>query len=94
MEIDLDIWEIYKILEQGTANQQVFIQECKEYDCYEEAIHILDFLQSFDTIRGLLNGGSISINNDDHEENNEMVFDLGDGAYLHFTYGNYYNRRL
>lgn len=94
MEIDLDIWEIYKILEQGTTNQQVFIQECKKHDCYEEAIHILDFLQSFDTIRGLLNGGSISINDDDHEENNEMVFDLGDGAYLHFTYGNYYNRRL
>lgn len=94
MEIDLDIWEIYKILEHGNTNQQVFIQDCREHDCYEEAIHILDFLQSFDTIRGLLNGGSISINNEDSETNGEMVFDLGDGAYLHFTYGNYYNRRL
>ena len=94
MEMDLDIWEIYKILERGTVNQQRFIQDCKEHDCYEEAIHVLDFLRPFDTIRGLLNMESITINNEDHEKDNEMVFSLGDGAYLHFTYGNYYNRRL
>ena len=94
MEMDLEIWEIYKILERGTTNQQEFIRECKEHDCYEEAIHVLDFLRPFDTIRGLLDMNSISINNEEHEEDNEIVFSLGDEAYLHFTYGNYYNRRL
>lgn len=88
MKIELEIWEIYDILSEGTTNQRQFIKECDKYNCYEEAIHVLNLLQSFDTLRGLLNSGAITINNE-MKETDDMVFEVGNGAFLHFAYRNY-----
>ena len=60
MKIDLNAYEIWDLLKEGSTNQRNFIDSL-EYSEFEEFIEFIDeFYDEFD-LRGYLNGGVLSV---------------------------------
>ena len=67
MNIDLSTSEIWDLLKQGSTNQRNFIENLK-YSEFEEFIeYINDCYDEFD-LRGYLNGGVLSVEDDPVED--------------------------
>lgn len=70
MKIELNAWEIWDLLKNGSINQRDFI-DCLKYREFEEFIeHLEKYYTEFD-LRGYLNGGVLSV-----EETSEDVEDM------------------
>ena len=66
MKIDLNTGEIWDLLKQGSTNQREFVDSLK-YSEFEEFIEFIDeFYDEFD-LRGYLNGGVLSVEDDPEE---------------------------
>ena len=71
MKIELDSWEIWNLLKEGSTNQRDFIDSLY-YSEFEEFIEFIDeiydeFYDGFD-LRGYLNGGVLRVEDDPEEE--------------------------
>ena len=67
MKIDLCAGEIWDLLKEGTTNQRNFIDSLY-YSEFEEFIEFIDeFYDEFD-LRGYLNGGVLSVEDDPEED--------------------------
>lgn len=67
MKIDLSISEIWDLLKNGSTNQRDFIDDLK-YSEFEEFIEYLEeYYTEFD-LRGYLNGGVLSVEDDPVED--------------------------
>ena len=67
MKLDLSVSEIWDILKEGSTNQRNFI-ESLYYSEFEEFIEFIDeFCDEFD-LRGYLNGGVLSVEEDPVED--------------------------
>lgn len=62
MKIDLNAWEIWDLLKEGSTNQKNFI-ESLNYDEFEEFIESIEEYDEFD-LRGWINGGVLSVEDD------------------------------
>ena len=67
MKIDLNASELRDLLKEGTTNQRNFIDSLY-YSEFEEFIEFIDeFYDEFD-LRGYLNGGVLSVEDDPEED--------------------------
>ena len=67
MKIELSTSEIWDLLKEGSTNQKNFIESLR-YDEFEEFIGLID--ESYDEfdLRGYLNGGVLSVEDDPEED--------------------------
>lgn len=66
MKLDLSVSEIWDILQEGSSNQKEFVNSLY-YSEFEEFIESIDEYDEFD-LRGYLNGGVLSVEEDPVEE--------------------------
>ena len=90
MKFDLEIYEIYEILRDGTTNQQQFVENIRDEDL-ETSINffneIAEEIGINDCFRGAINGGALTIIDDDEEIDEEPFrVTLSDGRILIFDY--------
>ena len=64
MKIELNTWEIWDLLKEGSTNQREFVNSLK-YSEFEGFIEFIEeFCEEFD-LRGYLNGGVLSVEETD-----------------------------
>lgn len=66
MKIDLSISEIWDLLKNGSINQRDFISSLT-YNEFKEFIELIEDYEEFD-LRGYLNGGVLSVEDDPVED--------------------------
>ena len=66
MKIDMSVSEIWDLLKQGSSNQREFINSLR-YTEFEEFIEIIEDYDDLD-LRGLINGGVLSVEDDPSED--------------------------
>ena len=66
MKIDLSTSEIYDLLKEGSTNQRNFIDSLY-YNEFEEFMELIEDYDEFD-LRGYLNGGVLSVEDDPVED--------------------------
>lgn len=66
MKIELNAWEIWDLLKEGSTNQRNFIESLKFHE-FEEFIEIIEDYPDFD-LRGYINGGVLWVEDDPVED--------------------------
>lgn len=66
MKIDLSTGEIWDLLKEGSTNQRDFISSLT-YNEFKEFIELIEDYEEFD-LRGYLNGGVLSVEDDPVED--------------------------
>ena len=66
MKIELNTWEIWDLLKEGSCNQRDFVDSLN-YNEFEEFIGFIEDYDGFD-LRGYLNGGVLSVEDDPVED--------------------------
>lgn len=75
MKIDLNEYEIWNLLKEGSTNQRKFI-ESLNYTEFEEFINFIEDYDDFD-LRDLLNGGCLSVEETDQINEDHTIYSNG-----------------
>ena len=65
MKIDLRTWEIWELLKQGSSNERNFRNSLR----YSEFKEFIEIIEDYEVdLRGLINGGVLSVEDDPSED--------------------------